>query len=62
MFDVHNIQRSINVGWVALLFIKKQGRKLYIDAGKDLKIHKISKSVTLLITHYLKRQVFLTLG
>ena len=24
----------------------KQGRKLYIDAGKDLKIHKISKSVT----------------
>ena len=27
----------------------KQGRKLYIDAGKDLKIHKISKRVTLLI-------------
>ena len=28
--------------------IEKQGRKLYIDAGKDLKIHKISKSVTYL--------------
>ena len=26
---------------------KEQGRKLYIDAGKDLKIHKISKRVTL---------------
>ena len=28
--------------------VNKQGRKLYIDAGKDLKIHKISKSVTYL--------------
>ena len=27
---------------------RKQGRKLYIDAGKDLKIHKILKMVTLL--------------
>ena len=25
----------------------EQGRKLYIDAGKDLKIHKISNRVTL---------------
>ena len=24
MFDVHNIQRSIDVGWVALLFMKKK--------------------------------------
>ena len=29
--------------------LMEQGRKLYIDAGKDLKIHKISKRVTLLI-------------
>ena len=38
-------------------FDNEQGRKLYIDAGKDLKIHKISKSVTItysLLT-YLKR-------
>ena len=26
--------------------VQRQGRKLYIDAGKDLKIHKISKRVT----------------
>ena len=26
----------------------ENAKKLYIDAGKDLKIHKISKSVTLL--------------
>ena len=34
-----------------LVALQQQGRKLYIDAGKDLKIHKISKiskSVTLL--------------
>ena len=28
------------------LFERKNAKKLYIDAGKDLKIHKISKSVT----------------
>ena len=27
----------------------ENAKKLYIDAGKDLKIHKISKRVTLLI-------------
>ena len=36
---------------------KKQGRKLYIDAGKYLKIHKISKRVTLHYLHYLKKKI-----
>ena len=39
------------------LLIEKQGRKLYIDAGKDLKIHKISKSVTLHCLHYLLKKI-----
>ena len=38
-----------SVVFALCLLKEKQGRKLYIDAGKDLKIHKISKRVTLLI-------------
>ena len=32
----------------------ENAKKLYIDAGKDLKIHKISKSVKL---HYLLKKI-----
>ena len=43
------------MGAVVPQSLRKQGRKLYIDAGKDLKIHKISKSVTTYITYLLKK-------
>ena len=39
---------------IAKSLFAKQGRELYIDAGKDLKIHKISKRVA---THYLLRKI-----
>ena len=46
------------MGAVVPQSLRKQGRKLYIDAGKDLKIHKISKSVTYsLLTHYLLKKI-----
>ena len=44
---------GVKLSCVCLMFAdKKQGRKLYIDAGKDLKIHKISKRVTTYL-HYI---------
>ena len=48
---------GVKLSCVCLMFAdKKQGRKLYIDAGKDLKMHKISKRVTYITyLHYLER-------
>ena len=50
LIEVSEAVKTFFVSFVIKQNIKQQGRKLYIDAGKDLKIHKISKSVTL---HYL---------